>query len=157
MALVGFFCEKYVHNLILWPNKTTHSDLQKYLNISFFFWMGVRKKRKGYEDDEYVSKRPKMDEVSKSIVQVLDFLTAKIKVTQLLRQNSASVNVLLCVAQAEFFSTFFLKWIHTSLCLGVSLNTPPTPVFCGEGKEHAGDDVSCALKLFHQTMEQHQA
>ncbi|NXS62215.1 CCNH protein, partial [Brachypteracias leptosomus] len=29
------------------------------------------KKRKGYEDDEYVSKRPKMDEVSKPIVQVL--------------------------------------------------------------------------------------
>lgn len=36
--------------------------------------MGVRKKRKGYEDDEYVSKKPKMDEVSKSIVQVLGFL-----------------------------------------------------------------------------------
>nr|XP_009506738.1 PREDICTED: cyclin-H [Phalacrocorax carbo] len=31
------------------------------------------KKRKGYEDDEYVSKKSKMDEVSKPIVQVLVF------------------------------------------------------------------------------------
>lgn len=55
----------------MWPNRET--DLEKYLNISLFLWMGVRKKRKGYEDDEYVTKKPKTDEVSKPIVQVLVF------------------------------------------------------------------------------------
>lgn len=58
--------------------------------------MGVRKKRKGYEDDDYVAKKSKMDEVSKPIVRVLVFplVTAKTKVTQLPRQTSASVSIL---------------------------------------------------------------
>jgi len=48
-----------------------------------FFWMAVRKKRRGFEDDEYVTKKSKKDEVSKPIVHVLVFplLTAKAKVT----------------------------------------------------------------------------
>lgn len=36
------------------------------MNFSLFFW--ARKKRKGYEDDEYVTKKCKMDEVSKPTV-----------------------------------------------------------------------------------------
>lgn len=40
-----------------------------------FFCLGVRKKRKGYEDDEYVTKKSKMDEVSKPVL--VFFLFAK--------------------------------------------------------------------------------